>query len=104
MCNNVSHTYKCKHVVGQIIPCDGAVTTSTGAIVCRRAGGAPTMTMLQMHSSGPCSTCAPAYAKWAQLQAEGKIEMMKSMREQEDERMLGERYRGLFEPDAALVG
>jgi hypothetical protein len=99
MCSSICRTYKCKHSHAELAPCDGAIAGGG----CRRTGA--TLAMLQVHSTGPCAACAPAYQKWAELQAEEdrRRGIARNMRELEDERVLGEKLRGLFEPDASLL-
>jgi len=88
MCNTVHQTYKCKHVHSETIRC--------------AAGPCRLIAVVQMHAAQqPCAACAPAYAKWAQLSQSSTqgFDRLRMAREQEEERLLGEKYRGLFEPD-----
>lgn len=88
MCNTIQRPFKCQHVHTEVVRCP--------------AGPCRITTVLQVHATPqPCSACAPAYAKWAQLQMSqpGGADRMRMAREQEEERLLGEKYRGLFEPD-----
>lgn len=78
MCNAVNHIFKCKHVYPQLVPCSPSPCPSPSSTV-------------QVQSPSPCAVCAPAYAKWTDA---SKARMQ---REQEEERILGEKYRGLFE-------
>lgn len=91
MCNHVNHTFKCNHIYTQLFPC---------------ATGRCPPKVHQIQSPSPCAACAPAYAKWAQVQQGDARSRM--LREQEEERLLGEKYRGLFEvsnePQMMLTG
>lgn len=90
MCNTIHRTYKCKHVHTEVARCAAPVPCRTATVA------------LQVHAAAqPCNSCAPAYAKWAQLQLQSGngADRLRMAREQEEERLLGEKYRGLFEPD-----